>query len=155
MALTAPIADWALVYSVDPATGQLVVDMGLTAARDLQLVVGIQRLQQDVLRWLLTPQGTDFDPGFGNPLFGVLGSPTMADPSEYEAMVEQAQVDFIQRQALAAAQGYLDDTEMVAAFTDVHVDLSVPGSVSVSFTIQTRAGQSARLLAPFQISIAA
>jgi len=34
MALTAPIADWALVYSVDPVTGQLVVDMGLTAARD-------------------------------------------------------------------------------------------------------------------------
>lgn len=155
MALLTSTSDIGLFYSVDPITHQLTVDFRLTPSSDLLLVTGVERVKQDVLRWLLTPQGSTLDPDYGNPFLTLWRSPMEADVSLYEAMIEQAEADFIARQSHAAAQGFIDDTSLIDRFDDTHVDLAVPGLVVVSFTVVTRSGDAARTVAPFSLTVGA
>jgi phage baseplate assembly protein W len=148
MALTTPTADIGLIYTapgvLDASAGQ--VELALTPAGDLQRVVGLRRLQQDITRWLLTPRGAvPFEPSYGNPLLVLWGRPVDLALSDVASMVASAEDDFVQRQALAAAQGYLALDEQVDHFENVQIDQPTPMAISVTFTVVARSGSAAPL----------
>jgi|GEM_PF-2670825 len=156
--LTTPTADLKLSFSLN-ADNQLVVDAPFGPSGDLQLVTGINRLIQDIVRWLLTPQGDNpLDPTYGNPLFAELGRPSGDVGSIFVSMVTQAQNYFLVRQQQMAAQGLLALDEQVQAFTDLQVTIGdgsvlTIGQVLVQFTVISRAGTTAQLVAPFSVTL--
>lgn len=157
--LATPTSDLKIAYSVDAASGSLVVEWPLSPYNDLSLIAGTPRLVQDVVRWLLTPVGSNpLDPTFGNPLFSLLGRPSGDLTDVFFSMVKQAEGDFLARQQQAAAQGFLSLDEQVDSFSDPTItfgdgNLTPFGSASVSFTIYTRSGVASQALVPFSLTV--
>lgn len=148
MAQVDPTQDWTLSFTPN-GDGTVTVDLALSPSGDVQFVSGIDRLRQDVLLWLLTPQGCrPLDPTYGNPLYGLLMRPGSVDVSGYTAIVQQMQDAFVQQQQYAVAQGYLSADEQVDSFTDPVIDASSPGTVVVNFTIVAASGGSASVTLP-------
>lgn len=164
MAYVTPTAD--LKLSFTPQTdGSLMIDFVQDAHGDLQLVQGLARLLQDVTVAMMTPVGArPHDPTFGNALLGQIGRPMVSDINTLFAMAEDVEASFIQRQQIAAAQGYLSLDEQVLEFTNLRIDVGggpsipglphlPPGFVAISFTIISLAGTSTEANIPFFVTL--
>lgn len=157
-----PTADIKLVFSQLP-DGRLGVDYALTPSGDLAFVTGINRLVQEVTRWLLTPRGNNpFDPTYGNALFSLMGRPANQDTSAFIAMVDQTQADLVSRQSTEAASGFLALDEQIDHFENVTAQLQTGqggglqlGSVLLGFTVISKGGASKTLIVPFTLTVAA
>ena len=153
MPLVQPIADLKMTFAANTA-GQVVVDVPLTSAGDFALVTGINRLVQDIARWLLCPSGQNpFQPQYGNPFYGQLRRPLPARQvasTSFLAMLEASEAYFLQVQATAAAQGTLSLDEQVDHFENQSVDTSVPGTTVISFVVVSKAGTQAQATVPIQ-----
>lgn len=151
-AVTTPTSDIWLDYSAG-SNGEIEVDFVHDSSGDYKLASGGDRLRQDVLRWLLTPIGQNpFDPGFGNPLFGLLGRAT-GSAQPFLDMLRQAQQYFIQRQSDDAAQGWLSLDEQIDHFGPPTIKNPSPGVVTLSFLIYTKSASSVSVTAPFFIGV--
>ena len=115
-------ADLGFTFTVDSA-GVAIVDLQQTPAGDLLLLTGGPRLAQDVLIWLLVPQGSDqTDPPFGNPLFGLVGRAPLDNPlTVLSSMVDQAEAAFLARQVQEVALGLRTTDEQVQAFSGTRI----------------------------------
>lgn len=152
-----PIGDWRHTFTVNPVTGEIVVDLALAPNGDLNVVTGIDRLVQMVIFWLLTPQGhVPWDPRYGNPFYWQLGRPVNGDVQQtFLDMLDACEHAFLTNQDQAAQAGHLSSDEMVDSFIDNQVNVIAPGQVVVSFTIVARSGASKSLNVPFATNLAA
>ena len=136
-----PTADIGLYQS--SGTRGLIGDVLPSPAGDVVYVTGVQRLMQDIQLWILTPQGTRFtDPGYGNPLWGLIGQP-MGDLGEYGAMVDAAEQAFIASQAVDVSAGTLSLDEQVSSIQTTSISNPSPSTIAVAFIVYSRAGTQA------------
>lgn len=150
--LTTPTADFSFSYGRQTIDGApvTVVDMDLDPSGDVALVTGAERLVQDIVRWLMCPQGSyPFDPTYGNPLWAQVGRPATATTNDYLAMITHAEAAFLLGQARDAAAGYLSLDEQIATIKDQKVTRPTPNTVTVSFTVVTKAGTALPVILPF------
>jgi hypothetical protein len=159
---TTSTGDLKLLFGIN-AQGTLTVDFARTPNGDLALVTGLPKLVQEIIRWLLSPIGSNpLQPTWGNPLFGLLGQPS-GGTDIMRAMVEQAEASFIALQASAAAQGFLALDEQVDHFENLHIALGgspnpngvhLPvGTAVISFTVVARSGASQNAFLPFSLTL--
>jgi hypothetical protein len=142
---------------VDIGTGEVVIDMALNSTGDLAIVVGIDRLMQMILIWLLTPLGqVIWEPNFGNPYFAQLGRPVGQSTQQlFLDMLSSCERAFLINQDQAAQAGSLTADEMVDHFQDELVTIVGPGIINVSFTVVARSGAVKEAVVPFATNLAA
>ncbi len=145
--ITSSIRDIQIARTPDPVAQVVTVDIPRTNRGDIASVVGANRLIQRVNDWLMTPVGGYFaDPTYGNQLLGQVLQPPATDPSAYAGMVRTGEADFLRRQAVAAAQGYLDLAAQVDHFGSIDVvfgdnGINGPvGTVTVTTHVYARSG---------------
>lgn len=155
--LRTPTAAIKLAFTPAPPTSGIagVADFVVSPQRRTALVAGPDRLAQNIRLHFTTPVLSHFyTPSDGNSVYTLLGRPlTKTDQqAAARAMVEQAESSFIQRQAQAAAQGYLTLDQQVDALELTQVSQPQAGQVSLDVTATTATGTRLTATAPFGVA---
>lgn len=157
MPLLTPTADAGITYQQSDS-GSLVINLNLTpfpfgTTQDINIVTGAGRLEQDIIRWFLTPQGANaFDTNFGNPLFSLLGRAS-ADQALVASLVQQCEDYFLQRQNIEAAQGYLSIDEQVDHFDPPTITFDGQGSANIQIPVVSRSGNTSQIIVPTTVTV--
>jgi hypothetical protein len=139
--ISTPTADLAQTYAPDTASGIVTVELGLSPDGDLGAVAGIDRLAQDVTKFLYTPVGADpMNPDYGNALWGDIGQPQVADPALYAAALDASLADFAARQEADAASGLLATDEQLDHWEQTGIALG-GGTLTIGLRLFARSGE--------------
>lgn len=112
-----------------------------TPSGDLLSVSGVQKLKQDIWKFLQTPKGEDiWNPDYGNNLWAVIGSGGIDEvtvQSMLGSMVE-AMLNLKQQEAL---ERKVPDIEMIERIENVVLDFDkAAGKAVITFEVVTRRG---------------
>lgn len=152
MAVAIPTTDLGLVYA--QGINGVAVDMKLTPGNDWAVLQDADKLEQDIVRWVLNRVGANpADPNWGNDVWDIAGRPGTS-PQDVAAMLNQsAQAYIAQQQAYAAATGSVSTDEQLEDLTVDVLPGDVPGLLFITFGVLTRAGTSTTSIVPLFLTL--